>query len=60
MKTGCGKFDSLSHCDANMDKKEWQLLKDLVNSDDPKVIASKRVNDSPFSALKSVVKQLME
>ncbi|CAG2116314.1 unnamed protein product [Medioppia subpectinata] len=60
IKTGCGRFDSLSHCDNAMDKTEWQNLKNLVASDDPKEIAAKRVNTSPFVALKSVLKNLME
>jgi len=60
VKVGCGKFDNLGHCNANMDKKEWDLLKNLVQSDDPTVINAKRLFGSPFIALKNVMKQLME
>ena len=59
MQTGCGKFDSIANCEANMDTKEWNKLKSLVASDDPKVINAMRINESPFIAIKNVFKELV-
>jgi hypothetical protein len=43
-----------------MDKNEWKMLKDMVASDDPQVIRSRRIHESPFIALKNVLKQLRD
>ncbi|XP_054160027.1 uncharacterized protein LOC128958237 [Oppia nitens] len=60
VKTGCGRFDSLTHCNSAMDKKEWEKLKELVSSDNMDVILAKRVDSSPFMALKHIMKHLIE
>ncbi|CAG2171785.1 unnamed protein product [Oppiella nova] len=58
VKFVCGKFKSLEDCDTKMDTNSWQKLKELVASDDPQVIKAMKKYQSPFAALKDMLKKI--
>ena len=58
IKFVCGNFKSVDDCDKKMDPTIWNNMKKLVESNDPQVIRSLKKFDSPFGALKNILKKL--
>ncbi|XP_054160028.1 uncharacterized protein LOC128958238 [Oppia nitens] len=57
VKFVCGKFKTIDDCKTKMNGDSWKNLQEMVASDDPEVIKSKKKYPTPFTAMREIIKK---